>query len=156
MDRLTAARALAVASLGAGVALLAASALMGRAHLFFVLIFPVVTGEGVVFALGAVLTMVGILAAFLFLAPLAIQGPEMRPPPTAPSPSVPQPPDTPPNTPPSFGMPAEGGARWGGVVFIGPVPIVLGSGPGATRLMLVAAVVMALLLLVFALGALMR
>jgi uncharacterized protein (TIGR00304 family) len=151
MDRLATARVLSLAALVGGVALLVLAAVRGEARLYLVLVFPVVTGEGAVFALGTLLLMAGIVLAFLSWAPMMAhpaEGPPQAPAPaTPPSPSGPVGPE---------GPAGEGGTRWGGVVFIGPVPIAFGSAPRTTALMLAAAVVMGLLLLVFVLGALLR
>ena len=171
MDRLASARVLSLAALVGGVALLVLAAARGEARLYLVLVLPVVTGEGAVFALGTLLMLVGIVAALLSWAPMMVapsdgprapgpappQAPEQAPP-QAPARAPPQaPPPAPPPSPPAHaGPPGEGGTRWGGVVFVGPVPIVFGSSPRTTALMLAAAVVMGLLVLVFVLGALIR
>ena len=132
-----------VAFLTTGVLFLAIAAAQGDVRLYLVLIVPVITGEGAAFAIGALALMAGVLMALVVL-PLASAARA-----------------GPPEAPPAQGLPpapAAGGASssWGGVVFIGPVPIVLGSGPGMRRYMLVAAVVMAILLAVFIAGALLR
>ena len=132
-----------VAFLTTGVLFLAIAAAQGDVRLYLVLIVPVITGEGAAFAIGALALMAGVLMALVVL-PLASAARA-----------------GPPEAPPAQGLPpapAAGGtsSSWGGVVFIGPVPIVLGSGPGMRRYMLVAAVVMAILLAVFIAGALLR
>jgi len=132
-----------VALLTTGVMFLAIAAAQGDVRLYLVLVIPVVTGEGAAFAIGALALMAGTLMALvaLPLATAARAGPPEAPPATGTQPAP----------------AAEGGSSsWGGVVFIGPIPIVLGSGPGMRRYMLVASVVMALLLLVFVVGALLR
>ena len=151
MDRLATARALSLAALVGGVALLVLAAVRGEARLYLVLVFPVVTGEGAVFALGALLLIAGMVAAFLSWVPM--MAPPAEAPLRAPAPATPPPPPGPAG---AEGPTMEGGTRWGGVVFIGPVPIAFGSTPRATALMLAVAVVMGLLLLVFVLGALLR
>jgi len=153
MDRLAAVRALSLAAIAGGVALLVLAAVRGEARLYLVLVFPVVTGEGATFALGTLLLMAGAFVAFLSWAP-SMAGPEEGP---SGAHAQASPPASPPAPPGPAAPPAgEGGARWGGVVFIGPVPIAFGSTPRTTALMLAAAVVMGLLVLVFALGALLR
>ncbi len=132
-----------VALLTTGVALLAVAAAQGDVRLYLVLVIPVITGEGAAFAIGALALMAGVLMALVAL-PLATAA-RAGPPEAPPALGAPLPPAT------------EGGSSsWGGVVFIGPVPIVLGSDPGMRRYMLAAAVVMAILLLVFLSGALLR
>jgi uncharacterized membrane protein len=155
MDRLAAARVLSPAAIVAGVAILVLAAARGEARLYLVLVFPVVTGEGAVFALGTLLLLVGIVAAFLSWAPMMVAPSDG---PRTPGPAPPQAPEQapPPSPPAPAGPPGEVGTRWGGVVFVGPVPIVFGSSPRTTALMLAAAVVMGLLVLVFVLGALIR
>lgn len=162
MDRLATARAMSLAALAGGVALLALAAARGEARLYLVLVFPVVAGEGALFALGTLLLLAGIAVAFLSWAPMLVppaeapEAPGRAPPSTPPSPPGPYGPAGPagPNVP--VGPTGGGGTRWGGVVFIGPVPIAFGSAPRTTALMVAAAVVMGLLALVFVLGALLR
>lgn len=132
-----------VALLTTGVMFLAIAAAQGDVRLYLVLVIPVVTGEGAAFAIGALALMAGIFMALVIL-PLA-------------SAARAGPPEAPPaQGPPPAGTAPEGSSSWGGVVFIGPVPIVLGSTAPMRRYMLVAAVVMAILLAVFIAGALLR
>ncbi len=133
----------ALALIVAGVSLLALAAAQGDVRLYLVVIIPVITGQGAAFVLGALALMAGVLLAFLawpLSAATRVGPPEAPPLQEAPSPGAAQ----------------TGSPSWGGVVFIGPVPIVLGSSPGMRRTMLVAAVVMAVLMLLFLAGALLR
>jgi uncharacterized protein (TIGR00304 family) len=133
----------ALALIAAGIALLALAAVQGDVRLFLVVVVPVITGEGATFALGALALMAGVLLAFIAI-PLASTGDAV-------------PAEAPPaQMPPSAGTAPEGPSSWGGVVFVGPIPIVLGSDAGMRRYMLVAAVVMAILVAVFVAGALFR
>lgn len=135
--------AAALALIAAGIALLVLAAAQGDVRLFLVVIVPVITGEGAAFALGALALMAGTFLAFIAI-PLASAAP------TVPAEAPPA------QGPPPAGAAPEGSSSWGGVVFIGPIPIVLGSDPGMRRFMLAAAVVMAILLAVFIAGALLR
>jgi uncharacterized membrane protein len=148
MDR---ARILMVASVAmvlGGLAALIAAYAQGDADLSVVLIFPVLSGSGGVFAAGVLLFMGGFFLLFLSwsmrtMSRMALEDDG------APSPAA---------APPASGggpggpVPASGGPQWGGVVFIGPIPIAFGSNPRMNRIMLVAAIVMAVLFFVFLLG----
>ncbi len=139
---------LAVCVLAGGIALLAMAAINGDADLSIFIIFPVISGEGAAFAIGALLFFIGVFLAFFAFslglvpsgAPASEAYVERRPRQGGPG--------------DRGGPPPEGGSKWGGVVFIGPIPIVFGSGPRMGRLMMVAAIVIAILLIVFILGAL--
>jgi len=178
MDRLAAARVMSLAALVGGVALLVLAAVRGEARVYLVLVFPVVTGEGGVFALGTLLLIAGTVMAFLSWAPMMVRPAEDALQATAPAAPTPPSGHAGPTGPTGSAGPTgptgsagptgstgstgptgasrEGATRWGGVVFIGPVPIAFGSTPRTTALMLAAAVVIGLLLLVFVLGALLR
>jgi uncharacterized protein (TIGR00304 family) len=139
---------LAVCMLVGGLALLVVAAINGDADLSIFLIFPVISGTGAAFAIGALLFVVGIFLAFfafsLNLIPSGVPASEAY---------VERRPRQGEATDQS-GRPHEGGSKFGGVVFIGPIPIVFGSGPKMGRLMLVASIVIAIFLIVFILGAL--
>jgi uncharacterized protein (TIGR00304 family) len=142
---------LPAALLVAGIAAMAVAIARGDAELQFVLIFPVLSGTGAVFALGAGLLILGVLVAFIGLPLLTASRVEEAPPPQAPPRSP---------TPPAQGARprdpgADAGPRWGGVVLIGPIPIVFGSSARVSMWMLVLAAVVTVLLLVLLLGALM-
>lgn len=113
--------------------LLAASVAAGESRLFLFLIFPVVDIGGWMGALGAVLLLAGLFASFLSFVP-AIPGP------------VPEP-----GRPPASeaASPGPSGRRFGGVVFVGPIPIVFGSDRGMTVAMLVLGIVLLVLLIAF-------
>jgi len=127
-----------IAALGAiivGVALLVDAVLHGRAVLSLVFIVPVLSGGSVEFLLGAALLVVG-----LFLLPLAFWEP-------AESEPLPPPPEGPGTTSPG---PASAS---GGVVLIGPIPIFFGGWKNASsRVRLLAAIVGAVVLVVFVVG----
>jgi len=126
---------LALACLIGGVALLAYGASVGQGQVYLVFIVPVFTGSGPIPFAGIALIMLGFVLGFLSLArmPLAAEGPA---PPAEPSPTASAPPTTP-------------AKRFGGVVFLGPFPVVFGSDKTMSKYMLVLAVVMTVLLLAF-------
>ena len=138
---------LAAATLLAGLALLVLAGMRGEAELHLVVVIPVVSGTGALFGLGVLLFMAGFVLLFLGMsmrAATAVEGP----PPERPTPPAPS------RVPSQEAPPPAGRAEWGGVVFIGPVPIAFGSSPRMGRWMVLAAVVMGVLLLVFILGVL--
>lgn len=108
-----------------GVLALAYGLIQGQGTLSLVLVFPVITATGGWTALGIILVLAGFLVSFLAW---TVPSPGMRE-------TVTEPPATAP--PPSARAPAR---RWGGVVFLGPLPIVFGSDAKIARWMLLAAV----------------
>jgi uncharacterized protein (TIGR00304 family) len=118
----------------------------GDAELSLVLVFPVISGSGGTFALGAVSLFAGVLLLFLSGSLLLAErqmgmGPRVTRPAEADAREVRVP------------GPA-GGSGFGGVVFIGPIPIVFGSGSFGGRLMLAMAVLATVLLVLFFLAGL--
>jgi len=126
---------LALACLVGGVALLTYGASVGQGQVYLVFIVPVFTGSGPIPFAGIALIMLGFVLGFLSLAriPLAAEGPA---PPAEPSPTASAPPTAP-------------AKRFGGVVFLGPFPVVFGSDKTMSKYMLVLAVAMTVLLLAF-------
>jgi uncharacterized protein (TIGR00304 family) len=120
----------------AGLAVLALAIARSEASLFLILVFPVVQATGGLGALGVLLLAAGFIGS-LFALPFR-RGPEVPPSPQ-PIPSTEGPP------------PAGSRRRWGGVVFVGPIPIVFGSDARMTRTMLVLGVALFLVLLAFTL-----
>ena len=120
---------LAIASLLGGVALLGYGAATGQAKV--VLIFPVF--EGPVPFVGGLLIMLAMFLWFLSTAREAVPWPAES------TTGAPTPPPTPVAPTPT--------ARAGGVVFLGPFPIVFGSDPKVARAMLILGIVLAVLLL---------
>lgn len=121
----------------------------GEAEFYLVIIIPVITGTGPVFAAGALLFFFGIML-LMFAWSLRSATAAYAEEPAAPR--DPQPQGQRPRGQPQ-GQPApRSGVEFGGVVFIGPIPITFGSGPKMGRLMLVAAIVMAVLMIAFFLG----
>jgi uncharacterized protein (TIGR00304 family) len=103
-----------------GVVFLAVGFIENQATLNLFVIFPVVTATGWWAILGIVLMIVG-----LFLSFLTWSAPVQPPPTTA---SAPQSPSTHPQASPR---------RWGGVVFLGPIPLVFGSDQKVTQWMMI-------------------
>jgi len=127
--------------LALGAASLALGVSRGEASFYLVLIFPVITGTGAWAVLGILL-----LAAGFFLTILALPFRTFEEPVIVKAPPPPAPPEVPP-------QPASR-SRWGGVVFLGPIPIVFGSDQRIAQWMLVAGVILFLALLVLTLLAL--
>jgi uncharacterized protein (TIGR00304 family) len=117
----------------------------GDARLYLVLVVPVIVGTGLFAFLGILLVFLGFALTFFFwpfvLAPSS-------------NPAI-ETPRTLNMAPPQEGVPPETSRsrRWGGVVFLGPIPLVFGSDPQMTRRMLILGVILflALLLLTIAL-----
>lgn len=117
-----------------GLIVLAVGFLENQATLSLFVIFPVVTATGPWSILGIVLLIAGVFLFFLsWASPAGL-------PPAESSNAVPGPPPTTSVT----GTPR----RWGGVVFLGPVPVVFGSDQKVTQWMLLVGVVLFVALLV--------
>lgn len=125
---------LALLTIVGGLALLAYAAATGQGQVALVVIFPVFTGTGLVSFAGMLLIMLGFFLGFLSLA--GRPPPTERIPPGSPEPATPTAPVTP-------------AKRFGGVVFLGPFPIVFGSDRRISTVMLVLGVLLTILLLVF-------
>jgi uncharacterized protein (TIGR00304 family) len=119
-----------------GLGLVVASVATGEAELSLLVVFPVVSGSGALFLLGAVLIVASFLIGFLWLATGYMPAPRYDDGTAAPGESV------------------GGGAKYGGVVLIGPVPIVFGSTRSMALAILAVGIVTAVVLLglVFLLG----
>jgi len=125
---------LALAAFVGGLALLGYSVAVGESQVHLVLIFPVVTGGGAAGLVGMGLIFLAMVLGFLSFARLS-PGPV----PKAEAAGAPQPPPA----------PVTPATKFGGVVFLGPIPIVFGSSPTISKVMLALAVVMTVLLLAF-------
>ena len=101
------------ASLVIGMALIVVSIVEGSANVSLIIIIPIISGSSFVFLLGVILLVVG----FFGLAFALADGSEELPPPA-------------PGGAPSSSR-TQGGA--GGIVLIGPVPIVFGTWKGISR-----------------------
>jgi len=125
---------IALAVFAGGLALLGFSVAVGESQVHLVLIFPVVTGGGAAGLAGIGLVFLAMALGFLSFARLS-----PIPVPKAESAGAPQPPPA----------PVTPATKFGGVVFLGPIPIVFGSSPTISKVMLALAVVMTVLLLAF-------
>lgn len=121
----------------AGAAALAVGFLQNEATLSVVVIIPVITATGAWAFLGIVLMMAGVFVFFLTWSG-ATEALSEVPPPVQVTPSAPAP-----------AQPSATRRRWGGVVFLGPIPIVFGSDQKVTRWMLLVGVLLFVALLVF-------
>jgi uncharacterized protein (TIGR00304 family) len=128
------ARLLGPVLLVAGAACLVVGYLQGEATLSLFVIFPVITATGGWSALGILLLIAGFFGFFL-----------TRPNWTAADPASPGGPTQSAASPPT--APA-GARRWGGVVFLGPVPVIFGSDAKIARWMIVVGVLLFVGLLV--------
>lgn len=119
-----------------GLAALAGAVARGEASLYLILVVPVVVGTGPLAFLGILLVFLGFFLTFF----LGLSGA---------TPSSDEPTQTPAVMSPGTARPR----RWGGVVFLGPIPLVFGSDPRMSRMMLIlgAILFLALLLLTIAL-----
>ena len=123
-------RWLGPASFLAGVLTMALAVARREASVYLVLIIPVIVGTGPLAFLGVFLVFAGFLLTFL-LWPSRFEaepeGQDIRP------------------------VSSEGAPparRWGGVLFLGPIPVIFGSDPRMTRTMLLVGVVLFLALVV--------
>lgn len=121
-------RLLGPALLLAGIACLVVGYLRGEANLSLFVIFPVITATGGWSALGILLIIAGFFGLVL----------------TWPAWSVaePLPPETAPAVAASDASRPSSSRRWGGVVFLGPIPVVFGSDAKIARWMLLAGVLL--------------
>mgnify|MGYP006266947953 CR=1 FL=1 len=123
-----------------GAAALVLGFLRNEATLSLFVIFPVVTATGAWAFLGILLMIAGVFAYFFTWTPSMIGEPVRATPESPPTPGSPSPPAS--------------RRRWGGVVFLGPIPVVFGSDQKVTRWMLILGVVLFVALLVLTIIAL--
>jgi len=119
-----------------GLVVLALAVARGEASVYLIFIIPAVVGTGPLAFLGILLVFLGFfLTFFLWTA-------------TSPPPAI-EPTEIPVVAPQG----SQKARRWGGVVFLGPIPLVFGSDPQMTRWMLIlgAILFLALVLLTIAL-----
>lgn len=117
----------------AGIAALVVGFLKNEATLNLFVIFPVITATGLWSGLGILLIIVGFLVLF-FTWPASMGDAALREPipssaPATSSASEPAPLGTPPR-------------RWGGVLLVGPIPVLFGSDPEMAKWMIVAGFVL--------------
>ena len=126
-------RFLGLALLVAGLALIAASVAMGQGQLFLLLFIPVYTGTGALGFLGILVVFLGFLLTSLGSAWRVIPAPAHTGLPS-PGPQAPGPAAVPP-------------AKYGGVVMLGPIPIVFGSDARVAKWMMILGLVLAVLVI---------
>lgn len=117
----------------AGIIALAYGMIEGEATLSLFVIFPVVTATGPWAIVGIVLLIAGVFVFFL----TGFQPTEMG--------TAPRSPNPPAATPGPTSAPVR---RWGGIVFLGPFPVVFGSDQKVTQWMLVVGIVLFVALVV--------
>jgi len=123
-------RWLGPASFLAGVLTMAFAVSRGEANVYLVLVIPVIVGTGPLALLGVFLVFAGFLLTFLLWPSRLVAEPGDR----GVSPVSPE------------GAPSA--RRWGGVLFLGPIPVIFGSDPRMTRMMLLIGLVLFLALVV--------
>jgi len=116
------------ASFVAGVLTMAIAVAQRQANVYLVLVIPVIVGTGPLAFLGIILVFAGFLLTFLLWPARFVEDPGNQ--------------DALP-TPPQGAAPAR---RWGGVLFLGPIPVIFGSDPRMTRTMLLIGVILSLAL----------
>jgi uncharacterized protein (TIGR00304 family) len=125
--------------LAAGLSLVVVSVVNGEADVSLVVIFPVISGSGFLFLIGVAMVVMGVLSGFMLIAATTHS--------TAPDPG-----DS------SWGDAGDGTSektsKYGGIVLIGPVPIVFGSNARIAYVMLAVAVGIVILVLALTLLAL--
>ncbi len=126
----TALRWLGVAGIVGGAALIAASLATGEGHAYLLLIFPVFTSTGALGLLGIVLLFAGIAGTMFSFAAGGIPAMETS--------GTTQPAQAPPSGPPT----AAAAPRLGGVVMLGPIPLVFGSDARITKWMIALGIVL--------------
>jgi len=117
------------ASFVAGVLTMALAVAQRQADVYLVFVIPVIVGTGPLAFLGIILVFAGFLLTFLLWPARFAEDPGNR--------------DALP-APPEGAAPAR---RWGGVLFLGPIPLIFGSDPRMTRTMLLIGIVLFLALL---------
>lgn len=130
-------RWMGIGALVVGAFLIGGAIASGEAELALAVIFPVIYGGGPLLAAGIAALLAGFVLWFLGLA----GGPAALPAVPAELPERPT-------------VPAEARRRFGGVVFIGPVPIAFGSDQRAAFWALVGGAILVALLLALVLGGL--
>ncbi len=129
-------RWLGPASFFAGVLTIALAVARGEANMYLVVVIPVIVGTGSLAFLGIFLVFAGFMLTFLMWPLRPGTEPGGR--------------DDVPGSPQGT-SPAR---RWGGVLFLGPIPVIFGSDPRMTRTMLLLGVVLFLALVVLTVVAL--
>ena len=133
-------RLLGPAALVAGLIAFGWAVARGDAKLYLIFVVPVIVGTGPFAILGILLVFLGFALTFFF-GPFSF-APSSHPATESPRTMGEVPPQdvVPPQTPRA--------RRWGGVVFLGPIPVVFGSDPQMTRRMLLLGAILFFALLI--------
>jgi uncharacterized protein (TIGR00304 family) len=122
-----------------GLVALAFAVARGEASVYLIFIVPAVVGTGPLAFLGILAVFLGFFLTFFFWTagalPPAVGLPAVRPPAMGPT-----------EIPGDAEQGTSKARRWGGVVFLGPIPLVFGSDPQMTRWMLILGAILALAL----------
>jgi len=122
-----------------GLLVLAVAVQRGEASVYLVIVVPIVAGSGPIAFLAILLVFVGFFITFLLWPSRQVAPSDQA------LESVQLPTDM-----------AKAPRRWGGVVFLGPIPLVFGSDPRMTRAMLLVGVILFLALLALTILAVLR
>jgi uncharacterized protein (TIGR00304 family) len=125
--------------LAAGLSLVVVSVANGEADVSLVVIFPVISGSGSLFLIGVALVVMGILSGFMLIVATSYG-------------AAPDSGDS--SWGDAGGGTGEKGSKYGGVILIGPIPIVFGSNAKIAYVMLAVAVGIVIFVLALALLAL--
>lgn len=123
-----------------GLVALGLAVARGEARFYLVFVVPVIAGTGPLAFLGILLAFLGFALTFFFWPFAVAPSPYPAIDPSTISREAPPQEAAPPGTPRT--------RRWGGVVFLGPIPLVFGSDPQMTRRMLILGTVLFFALLV--------
>ncbi len=113
-----------LATFVAGAAFIAASVALGHGQVFLLLIFPGVVSSSPLALLGFLLIFLSFILGFLSVVPGLPLEEVHRPEPVSPQGAYPPP-------------VVEKRRSFGGIIFLGPIPVVFGSSPRVTTIMLV-------------------
>jgi uncharacterized membrane protein len=127
-------RLLGLLLLAAGLALIAASVATGQGQVFLLLFIPIYAGTGVLGFLGILVVFLGFFLMTLGSAWRGVPVPVATVPEVAPPAGI-DAPAAPPSPP----------AKYGGVVMLGPIPIVFGSDAKIAKWMMVLGLILAAL-----------
>ena len=103
-----------------GISLIIISVIMGESQLALFFIFPVIYGAGLIMMIGILMIFLSFISLF-FILPLQD--------------------DTQP-------IESQRESKWGGVIFIGPIPIVIGKDKSVTKTMLYIGLIIAVIMAV--------
>lgn len=122
-----------LATFVAGAVLIAAAVAVGQGQVFLLLIFPGVVSSSPLALLGFLLIFLSFILGFLSIVPGLPMEEVRRPEPVPPQGAYPPP-------------VVEKRRSFGGIIFLGPIPVVFGSSPRVTMIMLVLGLAITILL----------